>query len=281
MLRLETDNGWLLFTHPEHARVAAVFAEHWRNQRFVPPEPFPSVLTAVAHHDDSWARPDSQPSIVGDGTPGAFSRELVNTYDAFENVDLEAYLEVRGNATENIAERDPFAAVVISMHTVNLLTEQADLSGLSEEERAVHSRFIDGQRKRQEELKAACAESEGLKAFTDQAYFDRAFEFLQACDNLSLFLCVDFPSAMQLRHTHPTVDGERHAITVRPEGEGQYSLHPFPFDGERLTVTLHGRELDQKTFASNEALREAWKNAPRRAIDASLLPAEALHASAG
>ena len=39
MLRLETETGWWLVTHPDHARLAGAFAERWGNDRFLPPEP--------------------------------------------------------------------------------------------------------------------------------------------------------------------------------------------------------------------------------------------------
>jgi len=39
MLRLETETGWWLVTHPDHARLAGAFAERWGNEKFLPPEP--------------------------------------------------------------------------------------------------------------------------------------------------------------------------------------------------------------------------------------------------
>ena len=36
MLRLETETGWWLVTHPDHAHLAAAFAERWGNEQFKP-----------------------------------------------------------------------------------------------------------------------------------------------------------------------------------------------------------------------------------------------------
>ena len=149
MIRLEDNDDWLLLTHKDHAALAGEFARHWKNQDFSPPEPFAHILDAVSRHDDSWAVQDATPSLSPEGEPAAFSKELVGTYDAFEDIDLEAYLSVRSIATEDAALRDPYAAVLISMHSVNLLTEQADLSTLNEEELSMHSRFIEGQLQQQ------------------------------------------------------------------------------------------------------------------------------------
>ena len=41
--------------------------------------------------------PATPPRALGkDVTPTAFSKDLVGTYSAFENIDLEEYLHVRG-----------------------------------------------------------------------------------------------------------------------------------------------------------------------------------------
>ena len=35
MLRVESESGWWLITHVDHARLAAAFAEHWGNDLFL------------------------------------------------------------------------------------------------------------------------------------------------------------------------------------------------------------------------------------------------------
>src|SRR5271154_91198 len=54
MLRLETETGWWLITHPDHARLAGAFAEAWGNAQFCSPEPRARVLRGIASHDDGW-----------------------------------------------------------------------------------------------------------------------------------------------------------------------------------------------------------------------------------
>jgi hypothetical protein len=135
VIRAGTADGWRLVTHREHAWLAGEIARHWKNDAFLPPDPFVHVLDAVSQHDGSWADRDSDPELGDDGRPSAFSRELVGEYEAFENVDLDDYLRVRAEATEAAADRDPYAAVLIAMHTVNLLDEQADPSALDPSER--------------------------------------------------------------------------------------------------------------------------------------------------
>ncbi len=39
MLRMESETGWWLITHPDHARLAGDFAAAWGNAGFRKPEP--------------------------------------------------------------------------------------------------------------------------------------------------------------------------------------------------------------------------------------------------
>lgn len=267
MIRALENNQWILIPHPEHARLAGEFARHWKNDEFAPPDPFAHVLDAVYHHDDSWGPRDANPELTPEGNPSAFSEELVGTYDAFEEIDLEGYLKVRAAATEEAAKRDKFSAIVISMHTVNLLTEQADLSGLSDEAQAIHAAFIDGQRKRQAELKEDLAGDPRLAIYVQDDVFQRAFEFLQACDSFSLYSCARYKLQGKLRHSHSVRSGERSEIVVEPLGNDTYRLSPYPLDVPELRIPLHAKLVDKDAFNDLESFRAAYKSAPDYTIN--------------
>ncbi len=262
MIRIETDSGWILVEHPEHARLAGKFAARWGNADFAPPEPRADVLVAVARHDDAWATRDAVPFLTREGRPSAFSRELVGKYSAFEEIDFADYLAVRGRAADAVAADNPYAGIIISMHTVSLLTTQADLSGLREHDLELHRRFIANQTKRQGEWIAALAADPAHAAAVQPAALNRAFEFLQACDSLSLGVCVRYPEAKNLRHRHPRRDGSSVDITCAPLGGDAYRLAPYPFDADDLRFELPCRTVAGRTFPSQEAFREAYAEAP-------------------
>jgi hypothetical protein len=209
---------------------------------------------AVSRHDDAWSERDAQPLITPDGTPSAFSSELVGTYSAFENIDLDAYLAVRGAATEAVAGENPLAAVLISMHTVNLLTEQADLSTLSPPDRELHGRFIDAQLQRQADLKAGLPPAKALS----EADWERAFKFLQACDSFSLTVCVGFEKDIALRHEHPTASGESTGILCSPEPGGFFRLDPYPLSSDSCQFEVPARRIAGKSFSTDAELQAAY-----------------------
>jgi hypothetical protein len=254
VIRKETAEGWLLVTHGEHARLAGLFADAWGNAEFEAPGPRDSVRTAIYSHDDGWADRDARPFLTRAGIPEAFTRELVGTYAAFEEIDLPSYLRVRGEATAAVAARDLYAAIIVSMHTVNLLTEQADVSTIRHGHRALHAEFVAAQRAFQIEATARLG--------AHPAALDRAFKFLQCCDNLSLIACADYPKPRALRHAQPDRGGQLHALQCTPMGDGVYRLAPFPFSAPRQEFSFNARLLRGQNFPSTDAYRAALLTAP-------------------
>jgi len=254
MIRIQEPGGWTLVTHRDHARLAGRFATHWNNHDFAAPEPRGEVLTAVARHDDAWEVRDCAPCLTDRGLPSAFSRELAGTYSAFEEMDFEDYLAVRGRAAETVASDNPYAAILISMHTVNLLTERTDISALTRAQSDLLRGFIENQERRQREL--------GAQVDTDPEKLRRGFEFLQACDSLSLMVCARQTKTAHLRHSHPRRDGSTVRFECAPLGGDAYRLTPFPFDKDVLTTEVPARRVAGDAFPDQEAFRSAFAAAP-------------------
>jgi hypothetical protein len=271
MIRIETDTGWILVEHPDHARLAGKFAVHWGNAEFAAPEPRSDIMTAVARHDDAWASRDALPFLTREGRPSAFSRELVGMYSAFEEIDMADYLAVRGRAADVVAADNPYAAIVISMHTVSLLTTHVDLSGLSAADRELHRTFVERQKKRQAELIAEVAQDPAGAEAVQPAALERAFKFLQACDSLSLGVCVRYPEPKALRHTHPMRDGTMTEILVTPLGDDTYRLSPYPLDRDELVLELPCRTVSGKLFPSLDSFRKAYLAAPNGKLKVRLV----------
>lgn len=271
MLRLETEDGWWLVTHPDHAHLAGAFAAKWGNELFSAPEPREHVLRGVYAHDDGWRARDAEPVITEEGKPAAFSRELVGRYSAFEEIDLTAYLAVRREAVQLMAKQDPYAAILISMHTHNLLSERADRSTIREEDLVWLDAFLVEQMTLQRALREQLIEEGRLDAeLLVPEELRRHFQLLQACDNLSLLSCVDFAGDATLLHPFVTMDGKTTEITVRRAGERSFRLTPYPFAEPDLKFMLPARYVEGLTFGSSEELREKLEGAETREIEVSV-----------
>ena len=263
MLRLKAEGGWWLVTHPEHARLAGEFASHWGNEVFRAPEPRARVLHGIYAHDDGWAARDAVPVITKQGKPAAFSVELVGAYSAFEEIDLKAYLAVRREAVRLIAQEDPYAAILISMHTHNLLSERADRSSMRAEDLPWLDAFLVEQSTLQRALREQLLEAGevGSETLSDEVLLQH-FRLLQACDNLSLLSCVDFAGEGSLLHPLPLRDGDVREVRVQHVGERSFRLAPYPLDEPELVFGLRARFVAGEVFESSEELQRAFAAAP-------------------
>ncbi len=259
MLRLETDSGWWLVTHPDHARLAAAVAEQWGNELFRTPEPRERVLLGIKTHDDGWAARDARPSITKAGKPAAFSVELVGKYSAFEEIDLQDYLAVRERAVEEVAAKDAYAALLVSKHTYNLLTARADRSTIAPEQLPLLDAFLKRQKTLQAELFAAICADDSLHAkdVTEQR-IEEHFRLLQAADNMSLLACVDFKGPATLLHPLPLNDGGTSEIKVGSTGVRSFRLEPYPLRRDQVVLEFPARFVAGKTFGSPDQLAESF-----------------------
>lgn len=271
MLRLETEAGWWLVTHPDHARLAGAFAERWGNEQFLAPEPRTHVLRGIARHDDGWAERDAAPQVTRQGKPSAFSVELVGKYSAFEEIDLADYLAVRDRAVRLIAAEDTYAAVLISMHTYNLLTEHADRSTILPAQLPLLDQFLLDQKALQQSLlKAIAADARFTpEQASESAILDR-FRLLQATDNLSLLTCVDFRGPAHLLHPLPLRNGGHTRVQVRSAGPRHFVLDPYPFAESSLNFEFPARLVEGKSFSSSAGLQQQFNASPEEVLSVTV-----------
>jgi Protein of unknown function (DUF3891) len=263
VLRQETESGWWLVTHPDHARLAGAFAERWGNERFRSPEPRVHVLKGISSHDDGWAARDAEPQITRQGKPSAFSVELVGKYSAFEEIDLADYLAVRDRAVRLVAAEDPYAAVLVSMHTYSLLHDHADRSTIAPADLPLLDKFLEQQKTFQQSLLRQIQADPHFtpEQKTEAAILDH-FRLLQAMDNLSLMTCVDFSRPANLLHPLPLRDGSHSRVEVRSAGSRHFVLDPYPFAERWLTLRFPARHVPGKLFSSGGELQEKFAAAP-------------------
>jgi hypothetical protein len=268
---MESEAGWWLIRHPDHAELAGAFAAAWGNEQFRRPEPRGRVLHGIARHDDGWAARDARPSITRQGKPSAFSTELVGKYSAFEEIDIDDYLAVRDRAVRIIAEKDPYAGLLISMHTYNLLTAHADRSTIAPEGLELLDAFLERLRAYQDELRAAIQSDASLapEAKSEEIITEH-FRLLQACDNLSLLTCVAYASPANLLHPLPLNDGSAAEVHVVPVGARHFRLDPWPFAEPELRFEFPARHVEGRTFASSEQLTAAFSAAGEQKLTVTL-----------
>jgi hypothetical protein len=229
------------------------------------------VLKGIACHDDGWAARDAHPSITRQGKPSAFSTELVGTYSAFEEIDLEEYLAVRDHAVRIIAEQDPYAGHLISMHTYNLLTAHADRTTIAPEGLALLDAFLARQVDYQGVLRSRIIADASLTEIerAEQTILEH-FRLLQACDNLSLLACVEHSSPSHLLHPLPLNGGGTAEIQVQPVGPRHFRLAPWPFAETNLNFSFPARHVSGNLFSDSQSLETAFHASPIEQLTVTL-----------
>jgi Protein of unknown function (DUF3891) len=271
LFRIESETGWWLIMHPDHARLAGDFAAAWGNAEFRRPEPRARVLKGIACHDDGWAAPDAHPSITREGKPAAFSTELVGKYSSFEEIDLDGYLEVRDRSVRVAGEEDPYAGLLIAMHTYNLITTHTLRSTIAADGLALLDGYLSRLIAYQDELRRRIARDTTLSATEarEQTILEQ-FRFLQACDNLSLLTCVGYQSPAHLLHPLPLKNGGAREVKVLPAAPHHFRLDPWPFEERQLSFAFPARHVTGKVFADSAHLEDAFRAAPREQLRVQL-----------
>lgn len=275
MLRVESENGWWLITHPDHAHLAAEFAGHWGNSLFASPEPRAHVLFGIGVHDDGWAARDRHPVVTREGKPSAFSHDLVGKYSAFEEIDLADYLAVRERAVEKLETVDPYAALLVALHTYNLLTAHADRSTIAAAQMPLLDEFLDRQQRRLERLRTQVRRNPQLtpRLVSEQAILDN-FHLLQATDNLSLLSCVGYMEPSTLLHPLRRLDGSATPVRVQPVAPRSFVLDPYPFDEAHLTFHVRAKHVTGKTFTGSAELEARFTAATHELLTITIAAAK-------
>jgi hypothetical protein len=271
MLRSQSDMGWWLVTHPDHARLAGQFAEHWGNDLFISPEPRADVLEGISAHDDGWAVRDAAPEITKQGKPSAFSSDLVGKYSAFEEIDLLDYLAVRRQAVATVVGHNPYAGLLVSMHTFDLLANRADRSTIRADQLPLLDAFLEDQKALQHKVRFQLTDDPLYhpEEVSPQRIEDH-FRLLQACDNLSLLTCVDYSGTANLLHALPVTGGRREPVSVQRISVRHFRLEPYPFDVSPLTFQFQARFVQPLTFSSKEELRQSFTAAKPKMLSVTI-----------
>jgi hypothetical protein len=165
----EKPGSYLLIKQHDHGLISGEFARHWAEE----PRPLKPTLYAIANHDAGWQGLDA---FV------RWNEESGKPY-SFADYPIEPKLRAYEKCLDFLEARDPYAAYLCSMHYGWFVRG-------SEHEAEV--RFRESEAGRRRRIKSALSGEELNN-------LERNFRFLQLCDNLSLFVCLNEPG----RNTHP------------------------------------------------------------------------------
>ena len=252
MIVRRENRSWSLIAQIDHARHAAEISDAWKEGPFGGEGITASLRYATSDHDLGWTETDLNPEIDPEtGAPSNFIR-----------VDEATHTSFYARAVRTIADTDPTAAYLVSLHASGLYSRRyawaglkpIDWSAIGEHGRAL----LDSERQFRTDLVSRMPSAE--------AEFEaiwRAYMLLETFDCLSLLTClgVDCESFGPV----PTLSGEWEAISVRRDGPWDVGLDPYPFGVPELVIEVPCRHLDQESFGDSAELRDAIAATPKTA----------------
>ncbi len=233
-----TKDGWDVIYHRAHALLAAQLGGQW--QRSNAPARFYETIAAISHHDDlekEWK--------------GNHLTEIGAPLDFTLGEESERIPESLKKHLDESLYRGRWVAMLTSMHTCYLSQDKNDIS---EDWHDFLKSQVENQEKWQKELGITKQEAE------------RAYEFMQWCDRLSLILAQQqIPEdgrALEITHG---IDNQRYDL--RCLDNGNLTIEPWCFEDEEFTVNVESSHLSELKYDSDEALTNALKQAPIKTLE--------------
>ena len=257
------DSRLVLVLQTDHSRVAGLLAAHWGNAEFAEPRPYGSMVLAAQEHDGGWWDWEIKPTLSGEGYP----LDYIGSISRLRSVWLDFYR----NGIERVAERDPYAGLMVLMHAVGLCTRgmgllprMPDYSEIPEVRLALGHLET-----RRRELVEELRRSDTYREVATDEHLWTNFRLMEVVEPLAQFICNRYPFNSTERRNGPGNTFEH--VPVRP-GRGDVTvtvdvlderrarLRPYPFDVDPLEIQIPARLVPDRRYASQEEfLREYYK----------------------
>ena len=246
MIRTAYDDGWLLISQPAHAWLSGQMAQQWGNDAVDPPQPYPAVMLGTTLHDAGWMMADSEPTLNQNGEPLNF---IELTFEAGEPM-------YRRGVT-HVMDIDPYAGILANRHVQNIQRSRATYGRDPVE---VVQPMLDALEAQVQATVEQLRDHPTYGTFLSDNTLRHNYQILRTCDLLSLFLCGgisvrDIPE-VSLRYGEPVQSVQCHWID-----DETLRIEPYLFAEPRLTLTVTGRCLPQKTFTDVRELRAMYLTA--------------------
>jgi len=234
-----------VLTMAEHTQMCGQMARAFGNDRFARPAPFDEVVYIVENHDRGWDSYDSNPGL-DPTTRVPYIMARTPTPDAVKTN--------RGSPDFNEAHH-PYCGLLSSMHSWGLYNGRYGFSKFVPRTQTttsisvadVHRPLIDAmlayEEARQARLKAALAADPATHDWVEERHLFQNYKQLQFFDTMSLYFHLRHAGARGAEtYVHVPLNAEADTdITLKKIDERVYSLDPFPFAGDRLTIICRGR----------------------------------------
>jgi hypothetical protein len=242
----------------DHAFLSGFFARELGNDTFSRPEPFSSFCLAAAEHDNGWQEWEL--------APGADPKTFVPY--SFMTVPTEEHIALYQRGIDRIVKVDLYAGLLVTAHCMGLYDRsRATIPGYSakyvkSQEQHVANDFVQRLRLQQLRLKVDLRKDLTMKEFVDENLIKANAQRLEVLDRLSLYFCMGVAEDASIEGVPVNDQGREADWEVRPAGQNQFTINPYPFRRDPLEFAILARKIPKRRYADDADLQSVLAAAP-------------------
>ena len=267
------DERLLLILQIDHSRVTGWFAAHWGNDTFARPSPYAAMVLAVQEHDTGWWDWEIKPQLNNEGLPPDYIGSI-------KHLGGKVWLDFYRHGIYRLAEQDPYAGYIVSLHSDGLLTQGRGLLPYMPDY-AVYpevKEFLAEQESYRAELMEQLKSSKEYCGHVSKEQLWTNFKLMEVYDQMGQFVCNRYPFNSTQRKNGPsntmsnvpvpTEPGKEDTIlTFAIKNESRAVVAPYPFDVDPLIVSFQGRLIPKRRYANQDEFLHEYYRAEKLPIN--------------
>jgi len=270
------ENRLLLILQVDHSRITGWFAAHWGNDNFAQPTPYTAMVLAAQEHDTGWWDWEIKPQVNSEGMPPDYIGSI-------RHLGGKVWLDFYRHGIERLAEQDPYAGYMVSLHADGLLTQGRGLLPYMPDFQVYPEvrEFIADQERYRARLLEQLKDSQIYRDFVSDEQLWTNFKLMEVYDQMGQFVSNRYPFNSTARKNGPTntlsnvptptTPGKEDTIlTFSIQDESRAIVTPYPFDIDPLPVSFQARLVPKRRYETQDEFLKEYYRAERLMINYSL-----------
>jgi len=267
------ENRLLLILQVDHSRVTGWLAAHWGNDDFARPSPYAAMVLAAQEHDTGWWDWEIKPQLNSEGLPPDYIGSI-------KHLGGKVWLDFYRHGIQRLAEQDPYAGYIVSLHSDGLLTQGRGLLPYMPDYASYPEvkEFLAEQESYRAELMEQLKSSSAYGDFISEEQLWTNFKLMEVYDQMGQFVCNRYPFNSTQRKNGPSPTMSNVPVPRRPgkddtiltftiKDESRAAVAPYPFDIDPLIVSFQGRLIPKRRYASQDEFLLTYYGAEKLAIN--------------
>lgn len=271
------DERLLLILQVDHSKVTGWFAAHWGNDVFSRLSPYAAMVLAAQEHDSGWWDWEIKPQLNNEGLPPDYIGSI-------KHLGGKVWLDFYRHGIYRLADQDPYAGYIVSLHSDGLLTQGRGLLAYMPDYSVYPEvkEFLAEQESYRAELMKQLTNSEQYRDFVSEEQLWTNFKLMEVFDQMGQFVCNRYPFSSTQRKNGPSntmsnvpvptkLGSDDAVLTFTVKDESRATVAPYPFDVDPLPVSFQGRLIPKRRYVDQGQFLYEYYRAEKLAINYLLL----------